>query len=67
MNNPSLFDMLKPEQHALDTLATLKEGLPTGDELFNALRGHSEDYGRYFLRAIQKRLEILEEVNSNVR
>lgn len=59
---PSLFDILKPEQNARDTLAALKEGLPTGDELFNALRGHSEDYGRYFLRAIQKELERLQHV-----
>ena len=58
----SIFSVLTAEQNARDTLATLKEGLPTGDELFNALRGHSEDYGRYFLRAIQKELEGLQNV-----
>lgn len=53
----SLFQLLAPEQHANEVLATIKNTLPTGDELFNALKGKSEDPCRYFLRVIQKKLE----------
>lgn len=55
----SLFHLLAPEQHANEVLAAIENTLPTGDELFNALKGRSEDYGRYFLRMIQKKLEGL--------
>lgn len=55
--NKTLFQILAPEQHANETLETIKNTLPTGDELFNALKGKSEDHGRYFLRVIQKKLE----------
>jgi hypothetical protein len=57
--NKTLFDLLAPEHHANEVLATIKNTLPTGDELFNALRGTTEDHGRYFLRVIQKKLEGL--------
>lgn len=53
----SLFQILAPENHANEVLTTIKDTLPTGDELFNALRGTSENHARYFLRVIQKKLE----------
>lgn len=55
--NKTLFDLLAPEKHAHEVLASIKNTLPTGDELFNALKGKSEEQGRYFLRVIQKKLE----------
>jgi hypothetical protein len=53
----TLHNLVEPDRHAKEVLDTLKNTLPTGDEIFNALKGKSEDYGRVFLRKIQKRLE----------
>ena len=45
----SLFQITEPHQHAEETLALIKNGLPVGDEIYLALRNKSSDYGRVYL------------------
>ena len=55
----SILDMLKPVLDAKATIALVKEGLPTGSELYSAVRGKSDAYLKTYLRTIQKELERL--------